>query len=184
MLTKIIGGLWLSMTVAHRQLQGPQWSCKKKMDFFESHFCDCLLDACQWTAHAVWSLQPMQVEKIFFLWFHGEGRSRKPNKCKGTNRCNISHSGAFEHCRLKPTTYIAGIFFVDSCLACWNMLKNTSTRLFLEPFRSAKFLIKINDILGTQVVLTMASECIIDSVQWPFCLQTAHAAALLNSRNQ
>ena len=33
----------------------------------------------------------------------------KPNKCKiATNRHNISHSGALEHCRLKPTTYIAG----------------------------------------------------------------------------
>ena len=35
---------------------------------------------------------------------------RKPNKCKKTtNRRNVSHGGALEPCRLKPTTYVAGI---------------------------------------------------------------------------
>ena len=89
---------------------------KKEMNFFKSDFCDCSLAAHRRTACAVHSSQPMQVEKMIKLlslvsrWW----QKWKLNKCKNsTNRCNISHSGALECCRLKPTTYVAGIVGIN-----------------------------------------------------------------------
>ena len=79
-----------------------------------------------WGANCTSSLVTSSQCKMKLLSLVSQQWQRwKPNKCKkATNRCNISHSGALEPSRLKPTTYVAGKMLEwnrYSCEGCWSL---------------------------------------------------------------
>lgn len=103
--------IWI-ITVAHLQMQSPvQWLHKKEMIFLKWFLWS-------FTGCKEWTTQAFQQQAANASWKNNEApfsglmmmmKVETKQMQHSTNRHSVSHGGAFECCRLKPTTYVAGI---------------------------------------------------------------------------